>query len=83
MTAIRFVLVVNEGPGPMENVSVFGPWRSREKAETAGARLNSALPDDDGANYQALWVVEALKPEFGSAWSLSALLRRLRGESDG
>ena len=75
---MRYVLVVNEGPGPMEGVHVFGPWRARERAEAAGSRLEAALPPDDFTNCQTVWVVEELSPERGGSWSLAALLRRIR-----
>lgn len=79
---MRYVLVVILGGGPLEDVRVYGPWRSHAKAPAAHDRLARALDslgEHELAEFSAAPVFDVveLSPEYGVR-SLSELLEWLR-----
>lgn len=77
MSTRRWVLVVVAGGGPLEDVHVYGPWRSRARADKARERLARAV---DGPDVLAdpIFDVCYLDPENGPHDSLADYLRRVR-----
>lgn len=71
MAGRRWVLVVIDGDGPMENPRVFGPWRNESLALAAKERLDKATGNADGFAYD----LTTIEPEYGGRWSLTEFIK--------